>query len=170
MTTCCSPRAIRNLESQGFSAADDSRTTGLARAAAFQPRATLALLLLGVGLAVTGVVPAVFPAAWFGVLAGLAWLAVAVPATNVFDRFWDLAVRPITGWAGVDATPAPRRFSQGIAASFLTTVAVLFGLGLGTPALVVAGIMACAASLASFADFCLGSAIFNLLFGRRAAA
>jgi hypothetical protein len=171
MTTCCSPRALRNLESQGFTAVtDDAEAAGLARAARFQPAATLALLLVGVGLAASGHVPATSPAAWFGALAALAWLAVAVPTTNVFDRFWDLAVRPLTGWPGLGPPPTPRRFSQGIAATFLTTIAVLFGLGLATPAFVVSGVMAVAASLAAFANVCIGSAVYNVAFGRRAAA
>lgn len=167
MTSACPLRVRRNLESQGFSSvADDAAAAALARAARFQPRATLALLLAGVGVAASGQVSPVVPAAWFGTLAGLAWLAVAVPATNVFDRAWDaLAGEPRLG-----TPPTPRRFSQGIAATFLTTIAALFGAGLLPAAFAVSGVMAVAASLAAFADVCIGSLVHNLLFGRRGAS
>ncbi len=59
--------------------------------------------------------------------------------------------------------PAPRRFSQAIAATFLTTIAVLFAASTVTAALVVSGIMACAASLAAFADVCIASELYHLL-------
>jgi hypothetical protein len=167
MMATCSPRVRRNLESQGFTrVSDDREAVLLARAARFQPQATLALLVAGVALVAAGLVSTSFGAAWFGVLAALAWLAVAVPATNVFDRLWDLVATRIAGWPGVRPPPAPRRFSQGIAATFLTTIALLFAASAATAAFVVSGIMAVAASLAAFADVCVGSALYNALIAR----
>lgn len=166
--TTCSLRARRKLVSQGFThVADDAESAALARSARFQPRATLVLLAGGVALVASGLVGTTVGALWFAVLAALGWLAVAVPATNVFDLTWN----PIRarGLCFSGAPPAPRRFSQAIAATFLTTIAILLALSATTAALVVAGVMAVAASLAAFADVCVGSEIYHLLFGRSSA-
>jgi hypothetical protein len=160
--TSCSLRSQRNLDAQGFPRiADDAETAALARAARFQPRATLALLVAGVALVASGTVSTTFGGAWFGVLAALGWLGVAFPAANVFDLVWKLSGAP-----GLGPPPAPRRFSQAIASVFLTTIAALFFASAGTAAFVVSGIMAFAATLAGFADFCVGSALYNIVRGR----
>ncbi|MCB1016662.1 MAG: DUF4395 domain-containing protein [Acidimicrobiales bacterium] len=58
----------------------------------------------------------------------------------------------------------PKRFAQGIGATFTLTASVLwFGLGLAGAAQVVLAMLLVAASLEAFAGFCLGCTIFSFL-------
>jgi hypothetical protein len=150
----------RNLTSQGFSIGEEAEAVALSRAARFQPATTLLLVIAGLLLPAGQI-------AWFGTLAVLGWLAVAWPKVNVFDRLWGLVVTPLIGWPGLGPPPAPRRFSQGMAATFLTLVTTFFALGWPNAALGTGVVMCVAAAAVTFGDLCLGSMIYQALFERR---
>ena len=57
----------------------------------------------------------------------------------------------------------PKRFAQGIGATFTVTASVLWLLGLHGASFVVIAMLAVAASLEAFAGFCLGCVIFGQL-------
>ncbi len=57
----------------------------------------------------------------------------------------------------------PKRFAQGIGATFTTVASVLYLFNLHTASLVVIGMLVVAASLEAFAGYCLGCAIFGQL-------
>ncbi len=57
----------------------------------------------------------------------------------------------------------PKRFAQGIGATFSITASLLWVLDLHTASFVVIAMLACAASLEAFAGFCLGCVIFGQL-------
>lgn len=57
----------------------------------------------------------------------------------------------------------PKRFAQGIGATFTVTASVLWLSGLHTASFVVIAMLAVAASLEAFAGFCLGCVIFGQL-------
>ncbi len=76
--------------------------------------------------------------------------------TRVVTPRLDLAPRPVPG--------PPKRFAQGIGAVLSVSAAVLaLGLGLSTPANVLLGALAGAASLEAFLGLCLGCHIFAML-------
>ena len=57
----------------------------------------------------------------------------------------------------------PKRFAQGIGATFTVTASVLWVLGFHTASFVVITMLAVAASLEAFVGFCLGCVIFGQL-------
>ncbi|MEY3588001.1 MAG: hypothetical protein RJA47_597 [Actinomycetota bacterium] len=57
----------------------------------------------------------------------------------------------------------PKRFAQGIGATFSIAASVLWLLDLHTASFVVIAMLACAASLEAFVGYCLGCAIFAQL-------
>ena len=58
---------------------------------------------------------------------------------------------------------APKRFAQGIGATFTVTASLLFLLGFGTASRIVVAALAFAASLEAFLGFCLGCRMFAIL-------
>jgi hypothetical protein len=57
----------------------------------------------------------------------------------------------------------PKRFAQGIGAAVSTAAALLLAVGLAPAAWILLTVLIVAASLAAFAGFCLGCAIFGFL-------
>lgn len=57
----------------------------------------------------------------------------------------------------------PKRFAQGIGAVISTAAAILLAAGLAPAAWILLAVLIVAASLESFAGFCLGCAIFGIL-------
>ena len=91
---------------------------------------------------------------WARVLTGptlspLGWTAQNVIAPRLGPR------RPVPG--------PPKRFAQGIGLVFSGVAGLLALFGLRTEAYVVLGLLIAAASLESFAGYCLGCRIFGLL-------
>ncbi|MGG5171626.1 DUF4395 domain-containing protein [Pseudarthrobacter sp. J1738] len=76
-----------------------------------------------------------------------------------------LSTKVITPWLGKTRLVAgpPKRFAQGIGAVLSTAAAVLWFSGATTAAWILVGLLIIAASLESFAGFCLGCTIFGFL-------
>lgn len=70
---------------------------------------------------------------------------------------------PRLPWAERPYPGPPKRFAQGMGLAFTATAGVLALLGLRLEAYVVLGLLIGAASLESFAGYCLGCRIFALL-------
>jgi hypothetical protein len=121
----------------------------------FQPRAIGVIALVGVLLQA--------PWLFLGLSAVLGW-NVAVPALNPFDRLYDALVGARKGLPPLPAAPAPRRFAQGVAATFTLIIGVsLLGVGVwrgcsGVPALALGALI--------FGRFCLGSYLYHLATGK----
>ena len=108
-----------------------------------------------------------------GLLTGLGW-GLAVIALGFWLRvlfgprispFGILSVKvltPILGKKRLVAGP-PKRFAQGIGAAMSTAAAILFAAGLAPGAWILLAVLIVAASLESFAGFCLGCTIFGFL-------
>jgi hypothetical protein len=90
-----------------------------------------------------------------------------VLAGPTFSPLGQLVTRLITPRLGVTARPVPgppKRFAQAIGATFSMTAAVLWlGLGLGTAADVLLGLLVVAATLESVFGLCLGCKAFAVL-------
>lgn len=123
----------------------------------FQPRVVLVIVVVGVVLQA----PAVFLA-----LSGILWWSALLPRWNPFDAVCNgtLGNRPAS--VRLTAAPAPRRFAQGMAATFTLAIGAFLLLHWRIAAYVMEGVMLAAVIALAFGSFCLGSFVFHLLRGR----
>ena len=146
----------RFMAQQGFQDEEAARRRWHFRALQFQP-AVLGLL------ATVGIV---FQSRtlFFALAAVLVW-NVVLPRLNVFERFYDLVIGRGTKRKLVPA-PAPRRFAQGMAATFMAATGLALTFGFPTVAYVIEGLVVLALTALLAGRFCMGSYIFHILRGR----
>jgi hypothetical protein len=94
----------------------------------------------------------------------LLWSAL-VPALNPFDRLYNALVAARKDVPGLTAAPAPRRFAQGLGATFMLLIGLFLREGLDTLASVLEAFVLVAIGLVVVGRFCLGSFVFHLLSG-----
>jgi Domain of unknown function (DUF4395) len=105
---------------------------------------------------------------------GLRWATVIIaygfvarvltgPTLSPLGQFVTRVVTPRLGIRERPVAGPPKRFAQGIGATFSLTALVLTGLGLWTAAAVVLGLLAAAALLESAFGLCLGCRAFAVL-------
>ncbi len=123
----------------------------------WQPRAIGVLVLIGLVLQ-----------SWlyFLSLSALLWWNVVFPALNPFDAIYNQFVARRKGLPRLTPAPAPRRFAQGMAGTFMLVIAVSLFLGWNLLAWVVEALLAIALAALIFGRFCLGSYVFLLLTGQ----
>jgi hypothetical protein len=148
----------RFMDQQGFTPDEASRRRWHFRALLFQPSIVGALMVVAITLQSRIL--------FFALAAVLIW-NVIVPRLNPFERFYDWAIGSRQGKPRLQPAPAPRRFAQGMAATFMTAagLSLTFGWLVATYALEVLLVVAFSALL--FGRFCLGAYIFHVLSGRR---
>ena len=127
----------------------------------FQPR------LLGV-LVVVGLV--LQAPALFLTLSAILWWNVLVPTLNPFDALYNSLVAGPKGLPWLTPSPGPRRFAQGMAATFMLGIGLSLLLGWQVVAWVLEGLLVMALAALIFGKFCLGSYVFHLLRGEAAFA
>jgi len=150
-------RADRNFVAQQGVELPAQGCTRLSTALLFQPRV--------VGpLAVVGILTQSAPL--FAALAVVLWWSAFVPSANPFDHLWNATFGRRPGAMRLAPAPAPRRFSQGMAASFMTAIAATLSTGHTTAAWVLQGFLLVAVTAIGLGKFCLGSFVFHLLRGR----
>jgi hypothetical protein len=143
------------IHQQGFSSgSDDGRYAALM----FQPRAVTVLVLLATLLQ--------SPWLFLTLSAVLGWNAL-VPGYNLFDGIYNRMIADRRGLRRIDPAPAPRRFAQGLAATFAIVVAAAILSGAWTTAFVLEGLFVIATLALVFLRFCVGSFLYHLLAGRR---
>lgn len=147
---------INFVRQQGFRDADSSACEGRYSALMFQPRLTAILVVIGL----------VFQA-WplFAVLAAVLWWNVAMPRWNPFDLLYNRLVGAGTNRPPLTSAPAPRRFAQGMAGTFMLAITVFLVLGWGLAVWIVAGMLLAAMAALILGKFCLGSYIFHAIRG-----
>jgi len=107
----------------------------------------------------------------FLVLSAVLWWNVTVPALNPFEAAYNAFVAATRSGAVVlTAAPAPRRFAQGMAATFMLAAAVSLIRGWTIAAWTLEALLVVAFSALVFGRFCLGAYVFHLLGGRIAFA
>ena len=127
----------------------------------FQPRVIGALVVACVLLQ---------SATLFLSLSAVLWWSAFVPTLNPFEKLYNLLIASPKGLPPVAPAPPPRRFSQGMAATFMLTIGALLAAGWTTLAWIVEALLVVALGALIFGRFCLGSFIFHVLNGKLAFA
>jgi hypothetical protein len=123
----------------------------------FQPRVVGVIALAGVLL----------QAPWlFLGLSAVLWWNVAAPALNPFDRLYDALVGARRGQPPLPPAPAPRRFAQGMAATFALAIGLSLLAGWSFLARLLEGLLLLALAALVFGSFCLGSYLYHLVTGK----
>jgi len=149
------------IQQQGFKDAAPSACELQYPALMFQPR------LIGVIVAVGVVFQA---SALFLILSAVLWWNAFVPSLNLFDALYNSLVAGPKGLPHLTPAPGPRRFAQGLAATFMLGIGLSLLSGWKVTAWVLEGILAAALAALIFGKFCLGSYVFHLLRGESAFA
>jgi hypothetical protein len=102
----------------------------------------------------------------FLVLSAVLWWNVAVPRLNPFEAAYNASVAGRGGAVILTAAPAPRRFAQGMAATFMLAVALSLAQGWIVAAWTFEALLVVAFSALLFGRFCLGAYVFHMLAGR----
>lgn len=146
------------VRQQGFEDARPATCAVQHDALVFQPR------IVGV-LAVA----ATIAQAWyvFLFLGALLWWSAVVPAANPFDALYNLLVARGSDRPPLSPAPPPRRFAQGMAATFMFVIGLALLGGAAVVAYLFEAFILVAIGLIVFGNFCLGSYLFYLLSGRR---
>jgi hypothetical protein len=152
------PRTARLnfIQQQGFKDAETSACAVQYPALMFQPRLIGVIVLVGL----------VFQA-WllFLVLSAVLWWNVFLPTLNPFDLLYNRLVAGPKGLSRLTPAPGPRRFAQGMAATFTLGIGLFLFLGWQVTAWVLEGFLVVALGALIFGKFCLGSYIYHLLQG-----
>ena len=102
----------------------------------------------------------------FGAIGVLLFWNALVPALNPFDAAYNRLVAEPRGRPRLGPAPAPRRFAQGMAGTFMLTIALFLRLGWSAPAWGVEGALVLALGALILGRFCLGSWFFHVVTGQ----
>lgn len=145
------------IRQQGFTDASADSCTCLYPALMWQPRIIGALVVIGM-LLQTGL--------YFIVLAALLWWNATVPFLNPFDALYNLIVAKPRNLPPLEPAPAPRRFAQAMAGTFMLAIGIALLAGLTGLAWTVEAALLVALGALIFGRFCLGSYLFHLMHGQ----
>jgi len=145
------------IRQQGFTDASRDSCTCLYPALMWQPRIIGALVVIGMLLQ-----------SWlyFIVLGALLWWNATVPRLNPFDTLYNFIVAKSRNLPPLQPAPAPRRFAQAMAGTFMLAIAIALFTGLSGLAWTVEAMLLAALGALIFGRFCLGSYLFHLMRGR----
>jgi hypothetical protein len=101
----------------------------------------------------------------FLVLSAVLWWNVLVPRLNPFDALYNRLIARPRNLPRLTPAPAPRRFSQAMAASFNLAIGLALMLGHTGAAYVLEVFLVVALTALVFGRFCLGSYIWHLVTG-----
>jgi hypothetical protein len=149
---------VNFIKQQGFKDASARTCDFQYPALMFQPRVIGVLVLAGVLLQASTL---------FLTLSAVLWWSALMPRLNPFDRLYNSLVAARKGLPALTAAPSPRRFSQGMAATFMVLIGVSLLARWDTLAWVLEALLLAALSALIFGGFCLGSHVFHLLTGNR---
>jgi hypothetical protein len=147
---------INFVKQQGFRDASARTCAYQYPALMLQPRAIGALVLAGVLLQA---------APLFLTLSVVLWWNALVPGLNPFDKLYNALVAARKGLPPLTAAPGPRRFAQGMAATFMLLIGVSLRAGWRPLAWVLEAFLLAALGALIFGGFCAGSYLFHLLTG-----
>lgn len=152
-----SPATKNFMSQQGFATEADAVCALHFAGLNFQPRILGALVLLGIYLQIP---------AYFIALSAVLWWNAIFPKGNPFEVFYNGAFAVPRGRSPLSPAPAPRRFAQAMAATFMLLVGFALLAGWMITAYVVEGLLVIALAALLFGKFCLGAYIFHLIRGR----
>ncbi|HTL96315.1 MAG TPA: DUF4395 family protein [Gemmatimonadaceae bacterium] len=142
---------------QGFDDPDPASCSPLASALLVQPRVVGLLALVAALLRSSGL---------FAALALILLWSAILPEWNPFDALYNRLGARRAGFRRLTAAPAPRRFAQGMAATFATAIAFALRVGAARTALGIEILFFVAIAAIALGRFCLGSFVFQLARGR----
>jgi hypothetical protein len=145
------------VQQQGFEQEDEAGCAARYPALMFQPRVVGLLVLVAL---VTQ------SASLFLIRAALLWWSALPPANNPFDRLYNLLIASPWGRQPLGPAPPPRRFSQGMAGTFMLAIGISLIAGWLAAAWIFQGLLVVALLALIFGRFCLGSYLYYLLHGR----
>ncbi len=148
----------RFMAQQGFGDEEASRRRWHFLALQFQP----AFLAFLVALAIIIQSQTLF----FMLAAVLVW-NVLLPRLNLFERIYDWVIAGPMSKPKLEPAPAPRRFAQGMAATFMAITGLSLAFGWIITAWVFEAFLVVALVALLAGKFCMGSYIFHTLQGRR---
>jgi len=149
------------IRQQGFKDAPEEACAYQYPALMWQPRALGTLVVLGLILQA-------WP--WFLALSALLWWNVALPHLNPFDALYNRFVAGPKGLPLLGAAPGPRRFAQGMAATFMLAIALALYFGWRALAWGLEAFLVVALGALILGRFCVGSYLYLLLTGQAAFA
>lgn len=127
----------------------------------WQPRVIGILTLLGLLL----------ESGWYFIALGaLLWWNVLLPRLNPFDAIYDHFILKRKGHAAIGPAPAPRRFSQAAAGTFMLAIGLSLLKGQPQLAWTFEVILLIFIALLVFGRFCAASYLYHHLVGKRAFA
>jgi len=148
----------RFMAQQGFGDEEPARRHWHFLALQFQP-AVLALLV------VIGIISQ--SQTLFFVLAAILVWNVLLPQLNLFERLYDWVISIPMSKPQLEPAPAPRRFAQGMAATFMALTGLSLAMGWMIVAYVFQAFLVVALAALLGGRFCMGSYIYHTLQGRR---
>jgi hypothetical protein len=142
------------VEQQGFRDANVDSCEHQYPALMFQPKLIGGLVIIGLVLQ-----------SWtfFLTLSAILWWNVLVPDMNPFDALYNRLIAVPKELPLLARAPGPRRFAQGMAATFMLGIGTTLLLGWRVVAWTFEGLMVAALAALIFGKFCLGSYVFHLL-------
>jgi len=147
---------INFIKQQGFDDASARTCDFQYPALMFQPRVIGVLVLAGVLLQSSPL---------FLTLSALLWWSALMPKLNPFDRLYNSFGAVRKGFPVLTPAPRPRRFAQGMAATFTLLIGVSLLAGWDALAWGLEALLLVALGALIFGAFCLGSFAFHLLNG-----
>ena len=149
------------IEQQGLGTVDGIACERQFSALMVQPR--LIAVLVAIGL--------VTQSGWyFLAVSALLWWNVILPALNPFDAIYNAWVAGPREYPPLGPAPAPRRFAQGMAATFLLGIGASLASGAPVIAWILEGFLVLALLSLVVGRFCLGSYVYHVAVGHRAFA
>lgn len=106
----------------------------------------------------------------FLALSAVLWWNVSVPALNPFDAVYNRFIAGPKGLQPLTSAPGPRRFAQGMAATFMLCIGLFLFFKLHILAWIFESLLVVALSSLIFGKFCLGSYVYHLIKGKVAFA
>lgn len=145
------------VRQQGFRDASPEACSYQYPALMWQPR------VIGI-LVLAGLVFQAWP--YFLALSAVLWWNVVLPHVNPFDALYNRFVAKPKGLPRLGSAPAPRRFAQAMAGTFMLAIGLSLLSGWSTLVWALEALLLAALGALIFGRFCLGSYLF-LLFTRQ---
>ena len=151
------PSKVDFIREQGFTT--EGCQEGLYSALMFQPRVIAGVVISGV----------VLQSPWlFLALAAVLWWSALVSSHNPFDAFVNHVMADPMRLAAMPAAPAPRRFSQAVAATVAMSIAMTLFAGASHAAWLIEAVFVAASMSVVIRRFCLPAYVYHLLWSRTA--
>ena len=142
------------VRGQGFLDVDEESSAGWYKALMFQPKVIGVVVAAGI---------AIQRAEWFLTLSVILWWNALFPALNPFEALYNAMIAAPPRTPRLEPAPAPRRFAQGMVATFMLLIGISLLQGWSTIAWVGEALIVVALLDLFLRRFCLGSAVFNLI-------